>query len=108
MKPRKVITVPLAENSASTPEAGACADSPVGPAAMVTDAVEPVASAIWEATVRFQIRSYSLKSLPRRVEASEAGVRKVSPDGRIASCASCAFLLFPLYRRGLSGTVSGP
>ena len=88
MKPRKVMIVPVATNSAMDPDG-------VGPAPMVIDAVEPFASAIWDATVRFQIRSYSLKSLPRRLDATSLGVRKVSPDGRIASCASCAFLLLP-------------
>ena len=48
-KPRKVMTVPDAVNSAVPA-------STVFPA-MVTDAVEPRASAICEATVRFQIRS---------------------------------------------------
>ena len=57
MKPRKVMTVPLAPNSASAPDAEGCSVVPVGPAAIVTDAVEPVASFICEATVRFQIRS---------------------------------------------------
>ena len=81
------MTVPEAVNSA-VPAIGS------GRRAMVTDAVEPLASAIWEATVRFQIRSYSLKSLPRSTlcELGRA-CGTSSPDGRIASCASCAFLL---------------
>ncbi len=50
----------------------------------------PIASFIWDATVRFQISSYRRNSsLCRPVS---AGVRNASPDGRIASCASCAFL----------------
>ena len=64
-------------------------------ALMVTDAVEPFASAICDATVRFQIRSYSFHSLPRRVPLSSPGTRKASPEGRIASCASWAFLDLP-------------
>jgi hypothetical protein len=55
MNPRKVMTVPLAVNSASA--GSAMPSTAVGPAAMVTDAVTPLASAICEATVRFQIRS---------------------------------------------------
>jgi hypothetical protein len=47
-KPRTVMTVPLAENCASRPPAA----SPT-----TTVAVEPVASTIWEATVRRQMRS---------------------------------------------------
>ena len=62
---------------------------------MVTVAVWPFASAICEATVRFQMRSYSLNSLPRSTLCSSAGVRKTSPEGRIASCASCAFFDLP-------------
>jgi hypothetical protein len=49
MKPRKVMTVPLVENSASRPSVL------VAPNRTVT--VWPRASAICEATVRFQIRS---------------------------------------------------
>ena len=48
------MTLPLAENSASRSAAPAC------PAAVPTRrtwALVPVASAIWEATVRFQISS---------------------------------------------------
>ncbi len=48
-KPRKVMTVPEAESSTSRPSAS------VAPSRTV--AVEPVASAICEATVRFQISS---------------------------------------------------
>ena len=49
MKPRKVITVPEAENSATWPVVAS-------PASLMV-AVKPLASAIWEATVRFQISS---------------------------------------------------
>ena len=84
MWPRKVITVPLAENSASRPSLL------VAPMRIV--AVVPFASAIWLATVRFQIKSYSANSSPTNSPATSAGVRKTSPAGRIASCASCAFL----------------
>ncbi len=48
MKPRKVMTVPVAMNSAVASAVLA---------SIVTDAVEPFASAICEATVRFQMRS---------------------------------------------------
>ncbi len=57
----------------------------------VTVVVSYLASAIWLATVRFQIRSYSFCSSRSSEDASDAGVRKVSPEGRMASCASCAF-----------------
>ena len=49
----------------------------------------PVASFICEATVRFQISSYSRNSSP--LSPVCAGVRNRSPAGRIASCASWAF-----------------
>ncbi len=74
--------LPEAENSTSRPSAE------VPPTRTVTD--WPTASFIWEATVRIQISSYSLKSSP--VRPVSAGVRKRSPEGRTASCASCAFL----------------
>ncbi len=48
--PRNVMTVPEAANSATSP-------ADVGPAAMTTDAVDPFASAICDAMVRFQMRS---------------------------------------------------
>ena len=75
--------VPDAENSASRPSAA------TAPRRIV--AVWPRASAICEATVRFQMRSYSAKSSPRTSPATSAGVRNESPAGRTASCASCAF-----------------
>ena len=49
MKPLNVITVPAEPNSASRPSAAV--------APIRTETVSPRASAIWEATVRFQIRS---------------------------------------------------
>ena len=75
------MTLPDAENSAVSP----ALESPV--TRIVTE--WPVASFIWQATVRFQISSYSRKSSPRRPVS--AGVRKLSPAGRTASCASWAF-----------------
>jgi hypothetical protein len=58
--PRKVITVPDAANSASVPEEARGAMPSTVPevvADTTTEAVDPLASAIWEATVRFQMRS---------------------------------------------------
>ena len=72
--------VPDAPNSASSPEL----DRP----ATRTETDSPVASFICEATVRFHTRSYSRSSSP--VSLVWAGVRNLSPAGRIASCASCA------------------
>ena len=58
-----------------------------------TDTDSPVASFICEATVRCQISSYSRRSSEDRWSlATWAGVRKLSPAGRMASCASWAFL----------------
>ena len=57
MKPLKVMVVPDALNSAVVFEAAATLDSPVGPTSIVTVAVTPLASAICDATVRFQMRS---------------------------------------------------
>ena len=99
-----MITVPLAVNSATVPSSSPSAIF----ASTVTEAVCPLASAICEATVRFQMRSYSRSSGPRSDFSSSAGVRNVSPAGRMASCASCAFLLLEAYTRGFSGTVSAP
>ncbi len=74
--------LPEAPNSAVSP----AVDWPV----TRTETDWPAASFIWLATVRFQISSYSRNWSPdRRVS---PGVRNVSPDGRIASCASWAFL----------------
>ncbi len=81
------MTRPDAENSASVPSAVV--------APRRTDAVTPRASAIWLATVRCQTSSYRRSSSPESSRASSPGVRKTSPEGRIASCASCAFLTLP-------------
>ena len=87
-KPGKAITRPLAENSASWPWA-----SPSGTIVVRRIcALVPVASVIWEATVRFQISSYRRSSSPDRACAACSGVRKDSPDGRMAPCASWSFL----------------
>ena len=81
-----MIVLPDALNSASRPSRRAAAD-------LDGDRLLPTASFIWEATVRFQISSYSRNWSP--VRPVSAGVRKRSPEGRIASCASCAFLTLP-------------
>ena len=94
------MTVPEAENRTSVPS------DAVAPRR--TDAVCPRASAICEATVRFQISSYSRNWSPDSSLATWAGVRKWSPAGRMASCASCAPLALLVYTRGASGTYSGP
>jgi hypothetical protein len=65
--------------------AGVAAARPV----IRTDTDSPAASFIWEATVRFQISSYRRSSSPD--SPAWAGVRKRSPAGRMASCASWAF-----------------
>ena len=39
---------------------------------------------------------------------TSAGVRKVSPAGRMASCASCAFLTFPSHFRAPGDRYSCP
>ncbi len=58
---------------------------------MRTETDSPVASGIWLAIVRFQINSYSAASSLPTSRDTWAGVFHVSPAGRIASCASCAF-----------------
>ncbi len=79
------MTLPLAPNSARS--------LAVEVPAARTDTDSPVASFICEATVRCQISSYSRRSSEdRRSRATCAGVRKLSPAGRMASCASWAFL----------------
>jgi len=79
------MTLPVAPNSARSP----ALDVP----ATRTDTDSPVASFIWEATVRCQISSYRRRSSEDRwSRATRAGVRKLSPAGRMASCASWAFL----------------
>jgi len=75
-------------------------------AAIRTVSVLPSASFIWDASVRRQIRSYRRRWSP--VRPVSCGVRKRSPAGRIASCASCALFTFEVYTRGLSGTYWAP
>ncbi len=81
------MTRPLAENSASCP----CATPSGTSAVRRICALVPVASFIWEATVRFQISSYRRSSSPDSSRPACSGVRNVSPEGRMASWASCAF-----------------
>ena len=59
-----------------------------------TVTVSPVASVICEAIVRFQISSYTSASARLTSRATCSGERKESPAGRMASCASWAFLTF--------------
>ena len=80
------ITVPDAANSTSRPS---CA---VAPSFRVT--VSPVQSVICDATTRCQISSYARASDWGTSWATSAGSRNVSPAGRIASWASCAFFDF--------------
>ncbi len=75
-----MIVRPDALNSTSSP-----ADD-LPPTFTVTDS--PTASFIWEETVRCQISSYRRNMSPD--SPVSPGVRNSSPDGRIASCASCA------------------
>jgi hypothetical protein len=93
-----VIVRPVALNSTASPALD------VPPTFTLTDS--PTASFIWDATVRCQISSYSRNSSPR--SPVSPGVRNSSPDGRIASCASCAFFTLLAYARGLSGTNAAP
>ncbi len=84
--------MPDAPNSVLAPvhRPGAVRESASARAVPVTrtDTDSPVASFICEATVRFQTSSYSRNSSPESPVL--AGVRKLSPAGLIASCASCA------------------
>ena len=59
---------------------------------MRMETVWPFASAICDASVRFQISSYSRSSSLPELPRDLVGVRNESPAGRIASWASCAFL----------------
>ncbi len=70
--------------------------------------VVPLASAICDATVRCQISSYRRNSSASSCPATWPGVRKVSPAGRIASCASWAFLTLRVYWRGVGWTKLSP
>ena len=63
-----------------------------------TESIVSLASAIWLATVRFQISSYTARSRPS--SPVSPGVRKLSPDGRIASWASWALRALVLNCRG--------
>ena len=80
--PLKVYTVPDAVNDAVFHSRPVAADVS---ASRVTVVVSYLASDIWEAIVRFQMRSYRRSSSRSRADATSAGVRKVSPDGRMAS-----------------------
>ncbi len=80
------MTVPDAPNSAFSP----ADESP----AIRSETVWPFASAICEATVLIQISSYRRCSSRVSSRTTSCGVRKTSPDGRTASCASCAFFTF--------------
>ena len=53
------------------------------------------AAAIWDASVRRQMRSYRRHAAASSARSSEPGARAGSV-GRIASCASCAFFAFVL------------
>ena len=77
------------------------------PAARSTLTVFMVAGTIWQATARFQISSYSLRSSSVRYLATCAGVRNALV-GRTASWASCAFLDLVTYTTGLSGSAPVP
>ncbi len=81
-KPGSITVVPLARNEASPPAMCGTANS--------TETVLSVAWIIWQATVRFQINSYSLRWSSLRNAATAFGVY-IAEVGRIASCASCAF-----------------
>ena len=94
------MTVPDAENRTSVPS------DAVAPRR--TEAVCPRASAICEATVRFQISSYRRNWSPESSLATCAGVRKWSPAGRMASWASWAPFALLAYTRGASGMYSAP
>ena len=56
--------------------------------ASLTVVVAILASTICEATVRCQISSYSANSSRLTEPETSPGVRKLSPEGLIASCAS--------------------
>ena len=60
------------------------------------------ADCIWLATARFQISSYSLRCSGLRYRPTRSGVSETSV-GRIASCASWAFLALLLYSRAAPG-----
>ena len=81
--------------------------SPAAPVIRMLTEV-PLASAIWEATVRCQISSYRRYSSASSTLWSWPGVANDSPAGRMASCASCEFLTLRVYCRGVGETYSLP
>ncbi|SHU64697.1 Uncharacterised protein [Mycobacteroides abscessus subsp. abscessus] len=91
---------PLAVNTTCSPEVAVPASRRLS--------VVPRASAICEATVRCQISSYKRNSSLSSDECNWPGVLKVSPAGRMASCASCAFFTLRVYCRGEGCTYSFP
>ena len=78
-----------------------------GPQSMSTETVSNTACVIWHAMVRFQMSSYRRAWSDDRRARTESG-SCAAEVGRTASCASCAFFAFVLYRRGLSGSAAGP
>ena len=92
--------MPAVPNSASTPEA------PTAPRRTAT--LSPTASAICEATVRFQMSSYRRAWSPGTAPATSSGSRNDSPAGRMASWASWAFFTRLRYTRGWEGRYSPP
>ena len=96
------MVVPLAANSVSVL---APATSAVAPRRTLT--VVPTASAIWLARVRCQIIRYSASSWPFNSPARASGERS-GVVGRMASWASCAFLILPEYWRGPFDRNCGP
>ena len=100
IKPGNSMTVPDAWNMASPSDS-------VGEDRR-TVAVEPVASAIWQASVRCQIRVYSLSWSAGTLVAISAGSRKCAPAGRIHSWASCAPAVFVAYCLGASDKYFSP
>jgi len=78
-----VIVLPDVPNSQASPV--------VVSTPMRTDVEFPTASVICDAIVRRQISSYRRWSSVDSSPLSWSGVRKTSPAGRIASCASWAF-----------------
>ena len=93
IKPGNLMTVPDAWNTASPSVGPAGADKR-------TVAVEPVASAIWQASVRCQISVYRRSWSPGSLEASSSGSWKREPAGRIHSWASCAPAVLVAYCLG--------
>lgn len=89
-------------NSMTVPDAWNTASPSVGPAGADrrTVAVEPVASAIWQASVRCQISVYRRSWSPGSLEASSSGSWKREPAGRIHSWASCAPAVLVAYCLG--------